>query len=192
VVTVNEPATAPGMSSATAGAPVRAQAVEVRGGRMRRARHGFSMVELVVTMVVVAIVTVTVTMGSTAVLDENNNRAAQSNVQRVLIAQQTFATKYGTYTGFPDDLGQLTDIEVSSEVSDDPSVVSIALGVDGTIGIASRRDERTCVMVAAAAAAAGGAITVFDTEPQACDAAAALGSEAEADGGVPVSKLWTS
>lgn len=139
------------------------------------------MAELVTTMFVVGVLTVVVSMGSKSVLESNENRAADANVDRVLLAQQTFANLYGSYTGFPSDLGLIDGLTATVDISDGPSVVSIALGTAGTLGIAAKQDDNICIMISAEPLAAGGKVTKYESTGQACNASSVLGDESVAD-----------
>lgn len=121
-------------------------------------RRGYSLVELTVVLVVIAALTALAGMLSVAVLRDNTGRQAETNAWRVLAAEQSHAQKWGSYSATGNNL-TVEGLTVTTGPSDHPTVVSVALGVNGSLGIAVWRDEERCVLVQARSLAAGGAVT---------------------------------
>lgn len=157
-------------------------------------RRGMTTTELIVVFVAISIVGMITAMAAVSVLDATKNRRADANVTEVLLAEQRFAAKWGQFTGRPEDLDDFDGFVVVEDPSTQPDEVSVAVGTQGSLGIAAKRGD-LCVTILAGAPDAGGGTRhrELDTD-QACDGANAFeGDETEeapgADGR-PVSKIW--
>lgn len=140
--------------------------------------RGFSLLELVFVFIAIAVVGIVLALTTTDVLESNARRRADRHGGEVVIAQQSFAQRYGTYTGYPPDLGRFSDFDVVLGPSDGPDEVSIAVGVRGTAGVAVRRDENVCLMWKVIdLASGGGSKRLSPPRTAVCDGAEALGSE---------------
>jgi type II secretory pathway pseudopilin PulG len=160
--------------------------VTVRPGR------GFTLLELIVTFVVVAVVGLAVTFVATRVVDRADDDSAPGRVSLVVLAQTRFAQRYGTFTSHPTDLGPIADeFAIVNTVSDGPGEVSIALGAAGSLGIAVRSGEDCLLFRLDPLNVSAGAYPVADDGTRACQGASALpDGEPEADEGRHLSKRW--
>lgn len=141
-------------------------------------RRGFSLLELVFVFVAVAVVGIVLALTTTDVLESNEQRRAEGYANEVLVVAQGFAQRYGGFSGYPGDYGRFEDFDVVTGPSDGPEEVSVALGESGTLGVAVRRSDDTCVMWRATdLAAGGGSKRISVPRTAACDGVEALGAE---------------
>ena len=150
--------------------------------------RGNSLIELAVVFIGISIVGVVLALTTTDAISDSEVKRADQHADRVVILQQRFAQQHGSYTGYPPDLGRIEDFDVTVEPSPGPDVVSIALGEDGTLGVAARRDERNCIIWRVYDLAAGGGSERVEGDGSTCDGTQALGDEPEAAGGSTTSR----
>lgn len=122
--------------------------IATRTPRWRRGRRGrgFSLIELVVALSILGLVGFITAISVSNVLSRNEDRRAEANAQLVALAQQRFSQRYGGYTGYPADLSGIKDVTVISGESRNPDEVSITVGVNGSVGMAVRKDAATCLL----------------------------------------------
>lgn len=136
--------------------------------------------EMVVTLVIIGLMTAAIGVGTRTLLTDSESRAAESNIQRVLLAEQRFAVRNGGYSAFVDDLGPVREVVLVNESSQAPEEVSVALGADGTLGLAARRDAEVCVLLRAGRLDGDGSTRTWTRSDAPCTGAEALPStEAE-------------
>lgn len=160
----------------------------------RTRHHAMTTIEVMLVFAAIAIVGVITALSAVAVLDSSEERKGEANAQQVLLAQQQFASKYGSYTGRPEDLGEFEEFAVTEDPSNAPDEISITVSTSGNLGIAVLQEDACIVILAGSPASGGGARTSTDSNDYACDGANAFGSdeseEAPGDDGRPPTKLW--
>jgi type II secretory pathway pseudopilin PulG len=158
----------------------------------RAAARGYTIIEIAVVIFIIGIFGVMVAIGAVAVLDTQTENLSSAHAQDVVLAQQNFAQRYGTYTGFPSDLPEADGYVVVTEESADATQVSVAVGVAGTLGVAVRTDDETCVHYRVPSLATGGSAVPVDLGPSSvCAGEEALPSgEARSEGSADTSAAW--
>lgn len=144
-------------------------------------RRGYTLIELAVVLSTIGLLIIIVGVTARSVLIDTRDREAEASLQQVLLAEQGFAQRFGTYTAFERDLDGLTQVTVTNDPSDDASVVSVAVGVNGTLGLAVRRNNDECLLVRVASIDGGGAITRPSLKRYACAGVSALGASEDED-----------
>lgn len=143
-----------------------------------RDRKGFTLLEIVVTLVLLGIISGIGVTGTRAFLGRTSDSQAVATLDRVVLAQQSFANSFGGYASLPDDLTRLvrdTSLVSSPQVSDDPEVVSLAVGENGTLGLAVRSNSGMCYLRSITALNVGAQTVDAEAgEDQACNGAEAL------------------
>lgn len=152
---------------------------------MRTSRRGFTLLEIMVVVLILAILAAAFGIGATAVARRGDQVAARAAAERVIAAQQGFASSWGTYTPDPDDLdvSSRDHTVITGEVTE-AQTVSIAVGehVDnltgGSLVTATLGPAGSCVAVWVGPLASGTDPTVVSDEDLAdagsCDPAAIL------------------
>jgi hypothetical protein len=81
-------------------------------------------------------------------IDWTNDTSAKANNDRVAMLQQVFAKDWGAYTPYGNDIvgvgNDLTLVD-NGGASTDSSVVSIAVGTDGSLGLATMSPSQECL-----------------------------------------------
>jgi hypothetical protein len=145
-------------------------------------RRGYSLMELVIVFAAIALIGYLSTIAATRTLDRNTARGGEYAANQVVLAQQKFATQHGTFTGYPQDLGEFKEFVVVNGPSITPTEVSVSLGENGTAGIAARVDEDNCVMWRLTDLADAGGAERLSADNRVCDGREALpASEPEVD-----------
>lgn len=111
-------------------------------------RRAFTVLELVVTMVVVTTLASVGAVGLNAVNDRQQRDIAKSDVDMVAQAQLRFASLYDTFTDYPLDLTGFAAPPKAITVVTNPAmesrVVSMALGSEGGLGLSARATDGSC------------------------------------------------
>lgn len=142
----------------------------------RTTRHGFTLIEMVITMVLMAILMSVAFVGFTAVARRTASLSIDADIDVIHSAQLRFAAVHGSYTPWPEDL---TSVPLGVSATAGPSTavgqVSVAVGVDGTLALSSLDAENNCRAVQYPAHGVGGEaidVTIASTSP--CEARSAL------------------
>jgi prepilin-type N-terminal cleavage/methylation domain-containing protein len=159
---------------------------------LRARRRGYTLIELIMVIAITGIFGVVVTIAAREVLDSETSKVADSNAQDLISKQLQFSQKYGSFTGFPEDIPAVGSYVIVTSTSRGPKEVSVALGVDGTLGVAAMRDGDTCVHYRVTALEAGGGSSRLSLgESAACRGEEALPSgEGTRDGADETSAAW--
>jgi prepilin-type N-terminal cleavage/methylation domain-containing protein len=159
---------------------------------LRRKRRGYTLIELIMVMAITGIFGVVVTIAAREVLDSESSKVADSNAQDVISKEQQFSQKYGSFTGFPEDITPARGYVLVTGTSRGPKEVSVALGENGTLGVAAMRDGDTCVHYRVVALDAGGGSSRLSLgESAACRGEEALpASEGVMEGSDTTSATW--
>lgn len=106
---------------------------------MRR-RRAFTLLELIVVVIILSILAGLGAITYASTQSQLTNGAAGANLSAVVSAEEQFANDYGTYTPWPADLASLLPRGFQVVTGDATTVeqVSIAVGSDGTLGVATR------------------------------------------------------
>jgi prepilin-type N-terminal cleavage/methylation domain-containing protein len=130
-----------------------------------RARQAFTLIELVVTVAVLALLTVLGAVGLNSILDRSDAGLAQARLETVRVVQTKFASTYGNFTPNPADLGATAPNDASSGVFRMPALslfiqavplnpesggfeaesVSIAVSDEGALGLATLTPSGRCL-----------------------------------------------
>lgn len=149
-------------------------------------RRGFTLIEMVVTVVVLLILTSLGIFGVSAVLERSDASLTRTDLQAVRTAQLRFAGVYGTFTPHGPDLSsnevspnvwELTslDVTITDGASTAEGVISFAVGDDGSLGLAALTSSGDCVGLQVPAANTPGASVEFDLDEGAiCEGRAVL------------------
>ena len=112
-------------------------------------RRGFTILELVITMVVVTTLAAVGTVGLSSVNNRQQRDVAKADVDMVAQAQLRFAALYDTFTDYPLDLTGYASVPKPITVATTPALttrtVSIALGSEGGLGLAARGTDGSCL-----------------------------------------------
>ena len=123
-----------------------------------RRRKAFTLLEMVATVTMIALLSALAMGGYLKFRNDASNGSAQSTIDRVVNVERSFANSFGTYTGVASDLRNL-DSEITllgaSTASTSDSQASIALGSQGGLGVAVKSRSGTCYMMSMASLSAG-------------------------------------
>jgi prepilin-type N-terminal cleavage/methylation domain-containing protein len=112
----------------------------------RRTTAAFTLVELILVLAVLGLIASIVFSSMSSSRRGHREAMAAVTLNEAVLAQVTFAGTYGTYTGWPADLDLPGDLRATARPSTGPNEVSLALGVDGSVGIAVKVDDgRRCL-----------------------------------------------
>lgn len=112
-----------------------------------RVRRGFTLYEMIVVFIVASILSLIGVSVMRATAAKLHRTDAEGAVQQVIEAELRFAAIHGAFTSWPGDLpGVDRSITVLDTASVEPGEVSIAVGVDGTLGVASLAADGFCVV----------------------------------------------
>jgi prepilin-type N-terminal cleavage/methylation domain-containing protein len=142
-------------------------------------RRGFSLIEFVVAVVILVVLAAIGTFTYRAIINKSANVSAESSIGRVEQSELGFATSFGFFTPDPTDLQPApgNDITLTTGNSTGPSVVSIAVGTDGSLGIAALSTSGSCETENVADASSGQQPTLTTlASSAACSGASALAS----------------
>lgn len=136
-------------------------------------KRAFTLLEVVVVIIVLGIASV---VAASVVRDQGKQVAgvdAATAVQRVLLAQQSYAAARGEYTSDPSALvGVGRDVQVIDGVSSTGNMVSMHVGAAGDVALAAMGSDGVCYGVVAAAPMAGGGVS--NGSPAVCAAESLL------------------
>lgn len=144
--------------------------------RGQRRRRGFTLLELAITISILGLLSAGLVYAVGAVTATISAREAETLMDRVATAEMNFASVYGSYTAQPTDLTGLgRELIVVSGRATGFGQVSVALGDDGTLGIAAVDDRDRCIARYLTSLEAGAEqATVTVPETSVCDGAVAL------------------
>lgn len=140
----------------------------------RRGTRGFSALELVAVLFILALLGAAAVLGTDTIRDGGKELSAEMSVRRVVAAQSSYAEAFGEFTT---DQGKLTisgDVLLVSAESTKASEVSVAVHSSGTLGVAAQGGEGSCVVWLVAHPAAGGHIVDQVEVGDSCSGAAAV------------------
>ncbi len=106
--------------------------------------RAFTLPELLVTFVVIALVASIIYPTFTAALDRGAEQYAQGSVAQVRAGELAWAAANGAYTNTPANLRLPPTLRATTLASPGPDDVSIAVGDDGSVGIAARAETGRC------------------------------------------------
>lgn len=144
-------------------------------------RRAFSLIELVVVLVLIGLLAVIAYVTYSKASAHANNGNAAGQLHRVVSAELAFAGAYGQYASYPGDLsgngvgGHGLTIVTTPQISTGPTVVSVAVGADGTLGVAVRATTGLCILERISSPANGASASAPTLPPtQPCDGQGAL------------------
>lgn len=165
--------------------PVAQDTVE-RVNMSRRRPSAFTLVELVVTLTVLGIALGIGAYAAAAMVGAGISVEAESTLDRVAAYQQRIDSTWGRFTPYGKDLATaFTDLTFvdNGAVSTGAAVVSISVGTGGTLGLAVRDPNGTCLYLRGEPVASGGSTSVITDLP---DSAPCSGDQALPAGENPV------
>lgn len=143
-------------------------------------RRGYTLMEVVIAFVLIGVIGAAIGVASTTLLDDSRDRRSEATIQRVVLAEQEFAQQHGSFTAYTPELS-VQDAHLTSGISNAADEVAVALGVDGTLGLAVRRSGETCVLVQVPALDAGGGTKHWRSARASCRGSDALPSDEAED-----------
>lgn len=114
---------------------------------LRWHRRAYTLIELVVVLVILAIVSVIGAYALTGFGHRFDAASAQASIDRVVVAEHTVASTYGGYSSWPADIEAGQGVTITDGASTSSSTVSLALGSNGDLGLAAQSTQGTCVAV---------------------------------------------
>lgn len=140
-------------------------------GRRRRA---FTLVEIVVTVVVASIIAGIVAASALTATGRAEDELTQGALRRFVVLEQQVASTWGSYTPLPADLSVPRDeLQPVAGVAG-AGQVSIAVGDDGTLGLATLNGNGDCHGLRVSSVETGGEQTEVLVDDEPCDAVAVL------------------
>lgn len=138
--------------------------------------RAFTLLEVIVTLVLLGIVGATAVAGTTAFLDRTRDTEARAALDNVVLLQQSFANGFGTYASEPADLKVGRDLEVvpGGDLSDSGSTISMSVSDQGSLGLAVLSDSGTCLLRSVTALDAGAETITRPVTGEPCTGQAAL------------------
>ena len=104
-----------------------------------RKRAGFTLVELIVTFIVLGILSAIVYPIITSVADSNQNSITSQRLERLATAEESFEASFGSFTGWQGDFSteQVGDFIMVPGASTDANTVSVSVSTDGYLALAN-------------------------------------------------------
>lgn len=128
-------------------------------------RRGFTLLETIATVVLLVTISVAVTTVYMQVRNQGYERLGRARLETVLQAEYALMANGARFSDNPDDLRALTaGTPVTGNASVDADTVSIALGEDGSLGLAVSLPSGGCVL-AAVSSPTDGLVTTYPTTP---------------------------
>lgn len=162
----------------------------------RRSARAFTLVEMIVTLVLVTILIGLSVFGAVTFMKRSHDSDARERLHEVTQVEQSLANTWGSYSEASSDFTNLSgSTTVTHLASSGASEVSANVGTEGTLGLAIRSASGRCLYVRVASLLAGGdALELEDVPPSApCRGVEALpdleGSATPPEGPVPVKTL---
>lgn len=123
-----------------------------------RTRRGFSLLELVVTLVVLGVILGVAVLSYTNFLGPAREQRAGSLLDRVAAVEQPLARDWGSYSSWPADLADVgSDVTIlNAAPAQAPGQVSVAVGAKGTLALATRVEGGSCLFRLVSALSDGG------------------------------------
>lgn len=115
--------------------------------RSRSFTRGFTLLEIVVTLVILTILMGIAIVGFSRLVNWVADNSANTNNNRVALTQQNFAKDWGNYTSYGEDIldvGNDISIMENGAPSTNPNQVSVAVGVNGDLGLATMSTSGAC------------------------------------------------
>lgn len=101
-----------------------------------RCRRAFSLIELTVVLVILTVILALAFSSLASTTAHHDDTLAVTNLDDVVLAEVRFAMSSGTFTSHPADLRLSDGLSVTRASSSGSSEVSVAVGVNGTLGVA--------------------------------------------------------
>lgn len=163
----------------------------------RRDARAFTLVEMIVTLVVISILVSLSLFGAVSFMKRSHDSDARERLHEVTQLEQSLANTWGSYSEAASDFSNLSgSTSVTHLASSGPSVVSTNVGTQGTLGLAVKSASGRCLYVRVASLLAGGdALDVTSDVPKSapCRGTEALpameGSATPPQGPTPVKTL---
>jgi len=144
-----------------------------------RAQRGWTLVELAVTMVILAVLSAAIATSYQSFMNNKNDSAVRTLLDRVVLMEQQASTTWDHYTPYAVDLNNVgSDLTIVENAGPalDATQVSVIVGENGTLGLAARSQTGTCFLVSVTNALDEGGPQRTDSSPvlDVCTATAAL------------------
>ena len=122
-----------------------------------RDRRGFTLVEMIVTLTVLAILVALSMFGAQSFLRTGHDSDARARLREVAQAQVSLANQWGMYSEYSGDFAGLAgSTKVTHLVSSGSDVVSANVGSAGSLGLALRSVSGKCLYMRVEPLVAGG------------------------------------
>lgn len=114
---------------------------------LRRRHLGFTLMELLIGMAVIAIMSATAFGGYSMITSRSDDQAAQVNVEKVLLTLRTYVAENGAWPADFSELSSISGVQVTQTVSTGPDVVSYSVDLAGNAAISAISSTGSCVAV---------------------------------------------
>jgi prepilin-type N-terminal cleavage/methylation domain-containing protein len=119
-------------------------------------KRGFSILEMIAALVILLVVSIGVVTVYVQVRNQGYERLGRARLETVLQAEYARVVSGGVFSDEPADLRALTsDVSLTTGASFDPATVSIALGEDGSLGLAVALPNDDCLLAGVSSPTAG-------------------------------------
>lgn len=136
-------------------------------------KRGFSLVEALVTMAVAGIIILIATQLFANSKEATLRGAAERTLEQVLLAQTTYASAFDGYATTAESFANVTTprgVELTTNPSTDPNVVSVAPVTDGGVALAVNVEGDSCLGVIAENPYSSGVVREVVSFTGPCDA----------------------
>lgn len=109
-----------------------------------RTERGFTLLEAIAVLLIIGVLSAIGIGSARTITTQSQLRQAEASLQRAIASQRTYAASNGVWAS-PGDVPPMLGLILTEEVSQGPGEASIAAGPQGTLGVAVRAAEGTCL-----------------------------------------------